>query len=52
MKESCLDEVMFEQGLQGWRGFGDWPKEVWRCGGIDILEKGNSKNTEMRNGVV
>lgn len=52
MKESFLDEVSFKRGLEGWREFGDWPGEVSRCGGIDILEKGNSVNTEMRNCVV
>lgn len=51
MKESFLDEVSLKWGFEGWREFGDWP-EVWRCRGIDILEKLNSTNTEMRNCVV
>ena len=52
MKENFLDEVSFKHGLEGWREFGDWPGEVWKCGGVDVLEKGNNMNTEMRNYVV
>lgn len=33
-KESFLDEVSLEPGLESWKGFGDQPEERWSCGSV------------------